>query len=91
MCEIYKIFSSDWAHILDYSEESILELFISESYGGKTSPKNGFAIGKKYLSVTVDMWRQDLLDGILFKYELYEDGRFPHWWLDSIFKSLYTA
>ena len=33
MCEIYKIFSKDWEHILDYSEEKMLELFLSESYG----------------------------------------------------------
>jgi hypothetical protein len=32
------------------------------------------------------MWKEDIEKGILFKKELYEDPKFPHWWLDSIFK-----
>ena len=88
MCEVYRVFSNDWKHLLDYSEEALVELFCSESFGGKTSPNNGYAVGKKYLSVHVEMWREDIRDGLLFKQELYEDEKFPHWWLDSIFKTL---
>lgn len=88
MSELYRIFSNDWKHLLDYSDAALLELYNSESYGGKTSPMNGFAVGKKYLSVHVEMWRNDIEDGLLFKRELYEDEKFPHWWLDSIFKTL---
>ncbi len=36
------------------------------------------------------MWREDLRRGLLFKYELYEDPNFPHWWLDSVLKGVYT-
>jgi hypothetical protein len=32
------------------------------------------------------MWKEDIESGLLFKKELYEDEKFPHWWLDSIFK-----
>jgi len=74
--------------MLNYSDEALLELYNAESFGGKTSSLNGFAVGKKYLSVHVEMWREDILGGILFKHELYEDEKFPHWWLDSIFKTL---
>lgn len=85
---MYRVFSNDWKHLLDYSDEALLELYLSETFGDKVSPKNGFAVGKKYLSVHVEMWREDIRDGILFKYELYEDEKFPHWWLNSIFKTL---
>ena len=88
MSEVYRIFSNDWKHLLDYSDEALLELYISESFGDKTSNLNGFAVGKKYLSVHVEMWREDISKGLLFKKELYEDEKFPHWWLDSIFKTL---
>ena len=88
MCEIYRIFSNDWKHLLDYSDEALLELYMSETFGDKVSAKNGFAVGKKYLSVHVEMWREDIGKGLLFKHELYEDEKFPHWWLDSIFKTL---
>lgn len=88
MCEVYRIFSNDWKHLLDYSDEALLELYMSETFGDRVSPNNGFAVGKKYLSVHVEMWREDIRDGLLFKHELYEDEKFPHWWLDSIFKTL---
>lgn len=88
MCEVYRIFSNDWKHLLDYSDEAMLELYMSETFGDKVSNLNGFAVGKKYLSVHVEMWREDIRDGLFFKRELYEDEKFPHWWLDSIFKTL---
>lgn len=86
MSEVYKIFSRDWQHVLDYSDEMLVELYNSESYGGHTSQKNGYAIGKQYLSLHVTMWKEDIAKGLLQKYELYEDGTFPHWWLDRVFK-----
>lgn len=87
MTEVYRHFSKPWEHMLDYSEESLLELYLSESYGGKTSPLNGFGVGKKWLNVTVGMWLEDRSDGHLVVSELYEDDRYPRWWLDSIFKN----
>jgi len=64
----------------------LIELFNGESYGTPVSPKNGFAHGKKMLSLNVTMWKEDISKGLLFKHELYADQKFPHWWLDSIFK-----
>lgn len=87
MCEIYKHFSKDWTHCCDYSEESMLELYISESYGDvHCKPNNGYYIGKKYLNLTVAMWLEDIEKGLLFKSELYDDSQLPDWWLDKIFK-----
>jgi hypothetical protein len=87
MSELYKVFSNDWKDCLDYSDESLLELYNYESYGGnKPKSINGFSHGKKWLNLHVAMWKEDLQKGILFKQELYEDPKFPHWWLDSVFK-----
>lgn len=86
MSEVYQIFSRDWKHVLDYSDEMLIELFNAESYGGPVSRNNGYAIGKKYLSLHVTMWKEDIEKGLLREYELYDDGTFPTWWLDSVFK-----
>lgn len=88
MSELYKHFSKDWEHCLDYSEDSMLELYYSESYGDECSLSNGYYIGKKYLNLTVAMWKEDIKLGYLFKSELYEDNNYPNIWLDKIFKKL---
>lgn len=86
MSEIYRYFSKDWKNILDFSNESLLELYNHESHGGLIKNKNnGFVYGKKWLNVHVSMWKDDIEQKILFKHELYEDKNLPHWWLDSIF------
>lgn len=87
MCGVYRLFSKDWEHICDYSEESMRELNLQESHGlGLCKCNNGYYIGKRYMDVTVKMWREDIRDGILFKSELYEDEKYPHWWLDKVLK-----
>jgi len=87
MCEVYRIFSRPWEHVLDFSEDMMVELYNKETYGeGIVSSNNGFGVGKSWLNVTVQMWREDIKRGLLFKNELYEDDKFPHWWLDSVFK-----
>jgi hypothetical protein len=86
MSEVYRIFSRHWEHVLDFSDDKLLELYNSESYGSPVSSNNGFSVGKSYLNVHVKMWKEDIELGTLWKFELYEDGLFPHWWLDSIFK-----
>lgn len=89
MCPLYEYFSRDWKHILDYSEESMLELFLSESYGDVTcKSNNGFYVGKKQLNLTVSMWKEDLDKGLLFKSELYADPNLPDHWLDKVLKKL---
>lgn len=82
--EIYRLFAKDWEALLDFSDEALLSLYNHESYGTQLSDKNGFAVGKKFLNVQVTMWREDLANHSIFKWELYEDERFPQWWLDSV-------
>jgi len=86
MTEVYRIFSNDWSLVLDFSNESLVELYNSETYGGTVSQTNGFYHGKKWLNVNVQMWKDDIKRGNLFVWELYEDPKFPHWWLDKLFK-----
>jgi len=87
MCSVYRVFGRDWEHLFDYSDEMLVEMFNHESLGLPISEKNGFAHGKKWLSVNVAMWKEGIEERTLFKFELYEDPKFPHWWLDSIFKT----
>lgn len=87
MCTVYRHFVSDWDHILDFSDESMLQLYLSESYGDvKCDPSNGYYHGKKWLNVNVTMWKEDMERGLLFKCELYDDPNLPNWWLDKVFK-----
>jgi hypothetical protein len=89
MCSVYKIFSTDWEHICDYSEDCMRELNIYESTGkGSCRWNNGYYLGKKYMDVTLKMWREDIEQGLLFKHELYEDDTYPVWWLDNVLKSM---
>ena len=89
MCKLYKIFSKDWEHICDYSEDCMRELNVYESTGkGRCRWNNGYYIGKKYLNVTTGMWKEDIELGLLFKHELYEGDKFPRWWLDSVLRNM---
>lgn len=45
---------------------------------------NGYILGKKWMTVTVDMWKHDVKHGLLFIHELYEEEKFPRWWLDEV-------
>lgn len=85
MSELYRYFAKHWTG-LDFSDEALLEMFNSESYGTYVSPKNGFLVGKGWLNVTVACWKEDIELGCLFVRELYEDGNYPTWWLDGIFR-----
>jgi hypothetical protein len=87
MAELYRLFAKDWEQCLDFSDQALVELYNHESYGQPISQSNGFMHGKKWLNVTVSMWKEDVAQGLLFKHELYEDPKFPHWWLDNIFKN----
>jgi len=90
MANIYKLFC-DYPEA-DLSEKALEEAFIFEStgngivnnsiFGGKV---NGYLLGKKWLNVTVAMWREDIKKGLFAVREFYND-KFPKWWLDKVFK-----
>ena len=63
-------------------------MFNHETYGTEISDRkrNGYYVGKQWLNVHIEMWKEDIEKGYLHKQELYDDPLFPNWWLDSIFK-----
>lgn len=53
--------------------------------------KNGYLLGKKWMDVTISMWREDMPRGMgAFKWELYQDPFFGEykWWLDKVLKGM---
>jgi hypothetical protein len=85
MIPIFRVFSRDWDTCLDYSDDMLYEMYDHESRGvGRISPLNGFYQGKKFMNVTVAQWHEDMFSTI-FPWDLYEDEKFPHWWLDRQF------
>lgn len=91
MVPVYEIFVRDFRSGLDFSEDMLYELYENESYGGvQCSPKNGYYHGKKWMDVTLAMWREDIRLGNLWVFELYRDHTFPHWWLDKVFSKRYS-
>lgn len=91
MAEIYKIFAENWR--CDFSDDAALEMYAFESRGiGNVSVAtkrenglyNGFAAGKHWMDVTIKMWKEDIPKGLLFATELYQDAKFPHWFLKRI-------
>lgn len=83
MAELYRLFAPV-SDKLDFSDQALIDLYNFESYGGTLHPGNGFAFGKQYLNLQVTMWKEDLAAGLIFKWELYEDDRYPKWWLDRV-------
>ena len=98
--EIYKLFASHLSEKC-FSLKHAEDMYLYESIGKgdlnnlisgifvQTQDKesiNGYALGKKWLNLTVTMWKEDIKNRLLFKHELYEDDKYPVWWLDSILK-----
>ncbi len=98
MCDIYKKFAKDWN--CDFSKEAMEEMYLYESKGiGSIDISgfnitnkipNGYAVGKKWLNVTVSMWLEDFrkkcLKGRFFREVTIEELKleYPLWWLKKI-------
>jgi hypothetical protein len=87
--EIYRIFGGG---DLDYSDESAFEAYQYETTGKGRHQLglfgdglNGYVIGKHWMNVQVKLWREGIKEGTLFIEELYDEGRYPHWWLEQHF------
>jgi len=94
LCEIYRGFTErdplcrGW----DFSEDSLLELRQHETFGDiRCKPTNGFYHGKWLSTLTIEMWKDDIRNRLLFIWELYEDSNYPDWWLDSVLKGVKTG
>lgn len=83
MAGVYRYFARHWP-LLDFSDTALVALYENETFGrGKVAPDNGFAVGKKWMDVTLAQWREDMWR-TLWPWELYADAAFPHWWLDRV-------
>ena len=86
MSDVYRIFSRQWEHMMNYDQDSLVEMFNYESHGTPiTDPRrNGYFVGKQWMDVHIKMWREDIEKGYLTRQELYDDPTFPNWWLDKV-------
>jgi len=86
MSEIYQRFGKQselTGFICDYSEEAAKEMFLRESQGkGTVKSDNGYALGKKWMDVTITLWKEDIREGLLTRIEL--EDEFPLWFLDKV-------
>lgn len=84
MAEIYKRFARDYGGA-DFSEQAALAMYLHESTGTPLPDErtNGYALGKRWMDVTVAGWREEIPKLGLLASELVEDG-FPPWFLDRV-------
>jgi hypothetical protein len=86
MADLYRHFGRDWAHVCDFSDQALIDHYNHVSYGTPVRPGNGFVMGEGWLDVNVAMWNEDISRGHLPRKELYDDEKYPHWWLDKVLK-----
>ncbi len=83
IAEIYKSFAKDFP-MADFGEEAAMDMYQHEN--GIPLPSrvksNGFQIGKRWMNVTVAMWKEDIAKGLLRVEEL--ENEFPEWFLKNI-------
>lgn len=84
MAEIYKRFASDYPRA-DFSAEAAAAMYAHESTGAPLpDPRtNGFALGKKWMDVTVAGWKEEIPQMGLLVSELQADG-YPDWFLERV-------
>lgn len=84
MAELYKRFACDYKSS-DFSESAALAMYLHESTGCPLPnwQTNGYAIGKKWMDVTIAGWKEDIPQMGLLVSELQEDG-YPDWFLERI-------
>lgn len=85
MCAVYEVFAQDYKQWYRFGDDAMLEMFHHETHGKPIEDGNGYQVGKKWLNVTVEMWREDIRKGNLSLLELYKDPKYPWPWLNSIF------
>jgi len=69
---------------LDFSDEALRRCYEWESHGVRCSdPDNGYMTGKSLVNLNVAMWKEDIVRGTLFLFELREDPDIPEWVLKN--------
>ena len=84
MAEIYKRFAADYPRA-DFSEPAAVAMYLHESTGAPLpDPRtNGYALGKKWMDVTVAGWKEEIPACGLLVCELQDDG-YPDWFLERV-------
>lgn len=84
MADIYKRFAADYK-AADFAEPAALAMYLHESTGARLpDPRtNGYALGKKWMDVTVAGWREEIPQMGLLVSELQADG-YPDWFLERV-------
>lgn len=91
MSEIYRLFANP---DLDFSEEAATEMYLFETRGEGNlqfnvfldRKLNGFASGKRWMNVCIEMWKEDIRLGRLWLSELEQD--YPKWFVDKFLKNV---
>ena len=85
MAAIYRRFASDYPRA-DFSDDAAAAMYAHESTGAPLpDPRtNGFALGKKWMDVTIAAWKEDILSRGLLVSELQGDDGYPDWFLERI-------
>ncbi|MCP5019644.1 MAG: hypothetical protein GY938_30825 [Ketobacter sp.] len=81
MATMYKRFAQDWPRA-DFSDAAAVAMYNRENGSPlpQTERTNGYALGKKWMEVTLAMWREDIAIDLLSIQELLDDD-FPEWFL----------
>lgn len=84
MAEMYKRFAAGYESA-DFSEAAALAMYLHESTGAPLpDPRtNGYALGKKWMDVTVSGWKEEIPQMGLLVGELRAAG-YPDWFLRRI-------
>jgi hypothetical protein len=85
MAEMYKRFAADYPRA-DFSESAALAMYLHESTGAPLpDPRtNGYALGKKWMDVTVAAWKEDIEQLGLLVSELQGEDGYPDWFLERV-------
>ena len=84
MAEMYRRFAGDYKQA-DFSEQAARAMFLHESIGAPMpDASNGYALGKKWMDVTIAAWKEDIPQMGLLVSELQEDDGYPDWFLERV-------
>ncbi len=85
MAEIYRRFAKDYPQA-DMSDGAALAMYRHETFGEpmpQTGKLNGYALGKKWMDVTVAAWKEEIPQLGLLVSELQAAG-YPDWFLERV-------
>lgn len=86
IAESYLYFAKSYSDIYDDSVTSKENMYSFETFGKPrikynelqaNGKYNAYAIGKHWMDVTIAMWKEDIINGNLKKFELLDDPEIP--------------